>query len=86
MNLHSYTMSIIMEVAEMSAIPVSVGQEEVALFYIMATQMLQMIRLSSKYRNDLFSLAMLSITEKISFLEFNIYLSVPNISVFVTYT
>ena len=44
----------------MSAIPVSVGQEEVALFYIMATQMVQMIRLSSKYRNDLFSLAMLS--------------------------
>ena len=52
-------MFIITEAVEMSAIPVSVVQEEVDLFYIMATQMLQMIRLLSKCRNDLFFLAML---------------------------
>ena len=59
MNQHSCTMFTIMEVVEMSAIPVSVGREEVALFYIMAMQMLQMIRLSSKWQNDLFSLMVL---------------------------
>ena len=59
MNQHSCTMFTIMEVVEMSAIPVSVGREEVALFYIMAMQMLQMIRLSSKWPNDLFSLMIL---------------------------
>ena len=52
-------MFIITEAVEMSAIPVSVVQEEVDLFYIMATQMLQMIRLSSKWQNDLFSLMIL---------------------------
>ena len=59
MNQHSCTMFTIMEVVEMSAIPVSVGREEVALFYIMAMQMLQMIRLSSKWQNNLFSLMIL---------------------------
>ena len=71
MNLRSCTMFTIMEVVEMSAIPVSVGREEVALFYIMATQMLQMIRLSSKWQNDLISLMILF---NISFMDFNNYL------------
>ena len=49
----------------MSAIPVYVEQEEVALFYIMATQMLQMIRLSSKWWNDLFPFVILYIKSSI---------------------
>ena len=51
-NLYFCTTFIITEDAEMSAIPVYVEQEEVALFFIMATQMLQMIRLSSRYHKQ----------------------------------